>query len=519
MKIANSEQMREMDRRTIEEFHIPGLILMENAALRVVDALSLRFGPLFAKRIAVVCGGGDNGGDGMAIARHLSSRFNALVTIWLSVDFNKLKGEALSQFQMAQAYGLDFKSSDSIDLSQADLVIDALFGTGIKGAVIGKSAAVIRAINESRKPVISVDVPSGLETNTGRAEGAVVQASMTVTFTLAKFGEVIYPGATFAGELLVENIGTPQKLIDACPSRTFCTQASDVATWLPTRVEARDSNKGTFGHVVIFAGAEGFAGAPALVADSAARAGCGLVTLVVPKEIQPQVVSQVSSVVMTRGLREGYGGTFGEDSVDEALMMVEKASAVAIGPGIGGGDEVAAFVRAFVSRCQKPIVIDADAINLLAKESDRGVSVLGMRKAATILTPHPTELGRLLAVKTEAIEADRSSFVMQASREYGCVVVLKGASTLTASQEGQIYVNQTGNPGMATGGTGDALTGVIAGLLAQHLRPLEAAAAGVHIHGLAADLAAKAFGGTTGLIATDIIKNIPQAIAKCQLSK
>ena len=519
MKIANSEQMREMDRRTIEEFHVPSLVLMENAALRVVDVLSLRFAHLSGKRIAVVCGGGSNGGDGMAIARHLSSRFHALVTIWLSVDASKLKGEALSQFQMAQAYGLDFKSTDSIDLSRADLVIDALFGTGIKGAVVGRSAAVIRAINESRKPVISVDVPSGLEADTGRAEGAVVQASMTVTFTIPKFGEVVYPGASFTGELLVENIGTPQQVIDVSPTRRFCTQSSDVATWLPKRVEARDSNKGTFGHVVIFAGAEGFTGAPVLVADSAARAGCGLVTLVVPKEIQPQVVSQVSSVVMTRGLSEGYGGTFGGDSVDEALKMVEQASAVAIGPGIGGGDEVAAFVRSFVSRCQKPIVIDADAINLLAKESDRGLAVLKMRKAATILTPHPAELGRLLAVKTEEIEADRSSFVIQASRKYGCVMVLKGASTLTVSQEGQIYINQTGNPGMATGGTGDALTGVIAALLAQRLSPLEAAAAGVHIHGLAADLAAKAIGGTTGLIATDIIKNVPQAIANCQLSK
>jgi NAD(P)H-hydrate epimerase len=526
MKVVTSSQMRELDRRTIEEFHMPGLLLMENAALRVVEILLGRFAPLKDKRVAVVCGRGGNGGDGLAVARHLATRTGADVSVWLVDSPKDFRGDAATNFLMAQAFGLRMRPASDMDLSGADLVIDAIFGTGIRGAVTGDAARAISMMNESRGTVIAVDVPSGLDADSGRADGPVTRARLTITFALPKIGLLEFPGAEYAGELIVADLGMPRAVMAAPQVDSYVTEASQVAAWLPPRVNTRDANKGSYGHVLVFGGSAGFAGAPTMTSEAASRTGAGLVTLAVPIGIQQAIMARVSPVIMTLGMKQTNQGTFGVEALESALESAERATSVALGPGIGRDDEVARFVRDFVARCPSPLVLDADALDLLAREPRRGEPLIRSRKAPTILTPHPGEMGRLLGIGTAAVESDRRSAAQSAAKGYGCTVLLKGARTLIASADGVLYLNTTGNPGMATGGMGDVLTGMVAALLAQKLGPLEASAAGAFVHGLAGDRAARDLGGNfglrgnlgaTGLIATDLILRIPRSIAECQL--
>ncbi|MBV9850572.1 MAG: NAD(P)H-hydrate dehydratase [Armatimonadetes bacterium] len=519
MKVATAAQMREMDRRTIEEYHVPSIVLMENAALRVVEAMQERFGPLEGKRVAVVCGKGNNGGDGLAIARHLASRFAARVSVWLAASRENLQGDAAVNLRMAEAFGLKVREIHprlKSDFAEAAVIVDALLGTGITGGVTGEFGSIIEWMNDSGQPIVAVDVPSGLDADTGKVLGACVRATLTVTFALPKYGLLDFPGAEYAGEVIVGDIAMPRAVMEAPDITVHTTKPADVARWLPARVNGRDSNKGQFGHVMVFAGSGGFVGAPVMVAEAAARTGAGLVTLAIPSGIHQAAMARVSPVVMTRGLPQSGEGTFGNDALDPALKLTEKATAVALGPGLGHGDEAAAFVREFVSRCPAPLVIDADALTLLSQQPDRGASLVKNRAAPSILTPHPGEMGRLLGTDTKTVQADRRAAVTQAAETYGCVALLKGARTLIAAPDGTLYLNTTSNPGMATGGAGDVLTGVLSALLAQHLGPLEAAAAGAYIHGLAGDLTAAAHGGATGLIATDLLDHLPPAIARCQ---
>lgn len=521
MKVASAAQMREMDRRTIEDFGVPSVVLMENAALRVVEEIVRRWAPLGGKRVAVVCGKGNNGGDGLAIARHLVTRFGANVTVWLAADPEGLTGDAKINCDMAVKFGLSVRRVEAgpgPPLNQSDLVVDALLGTGLKGAVTGLAADLINGMNDCGRPVVAVDLPSGLDVDTGRVDGPCVRATLTVTFALPKFGLLVFPGASSVGELVVADIAMPRQVMGAEGVAVQCTEAADVAKWLPARAEGRDSNKGTFGHVTVVAGSRGFVGAAVMAAEAAARTGAGLVTLAVPQGLQVAAMSRVSPVVMTKGLAETPSGTFSADALGEALALAAKGSAGALGPGLGGVEDegTRAFVRGFVRECSVPLVLDADALNVLALEPDRGASIVKARSASTVLTPHPGEMGRLLGLDTKALQADRRGAVERAAQEFGCVVLLKGGRTLIAAPEGALAINTTGNAGMATGGAGDVLTGVTSALLACRLGPQEAAAAGAYLHGLAGDLAAGAQGGKTGLIATDLISALPRAIGRCQ---
>ncbi len=520
LKLTTAAQMREMDRRTVEEYGVPSIVLMENAALRVVEVIAERFGPLKGKRIAVVCGKGSNGGDGLAIARHLAVRFSAEVSVHLAAEPSDYAGDAAVNYKMAQAFGLEMRLFPDLYRS-IDLLVDALLGTGIKGGVEGALAETIRAINDEGCPVVSVDVPSGLNADTGSVDGACVKATLTVTFALPKLGLMVYPGAEYAGELIVADIGMPREVMAADDVKVMATEAADAAFWLPARVNGRDSNKGKFGHVTVFAGSAGFAGAPTLSAEAAARTGAGLVTLAVPAGIQPALMARVSPVVMTHGLPQTAEGTFSAQVVDAALTLAAKGTVAAIGPGLGGAenDDLRKFVREFVSRCPVPLVIDADALNCLAKEPRHGASLVKSRQAATVLTPHPGEMGRLLGTDTKAVQADRRAAAESAAQNYGCVVLLKGARTLIASPDGRLAVNTTSNPGMATGGSGDVLTGHLAALLGSEIAPWEAASIGAYLHGLTGDLAAAAQGGPAGLIATDLIDHLPAAIAFCHADR
>jgi len=522
-KLTTAAQMREMDRRTLEDYGVPSIVLMENAALRVVDVINERFGPLMGKRIAVVCGKGNNGGDGLAIARHLDTRFGADVIVWLAADPAAFTGDAAVNCSIAENFGLHMNlfgapSDSPIIGGRGDsFIVDALLGTGTKGAVTGPLGKIIMRMNFASVPIISVDVPSGLNADTGEVNGACVKATLTVTFALPKIGLLVYPGAEYVGELIVADIGMPRLVMAAGDANVYATEASDCARRLPARANGRDANKGKFGHVTVFAGSTGFAGAATLSAEAAARAGAGLVTLAVPSGLQNALMARVSPVVMTRGLAETSAGTFSVEAIDAALKLAAKGTAAAIGPGLGGADnaETREFVREFVARCPVPLVIDADALNCLASEPDRGISAVKSRTAATILTPHPGEMGRLLGTDTKAIQADRRAAVEAAAQSYGCVVLLKGARTLVASPDGRLAINTTGNSGMATGGAGDVLTGLLAALLGFEIPAWEAAAIGAYLHGLAGDLAAAKQGGPAGLIATDLIDFLPAAIAHC----
>jgi len=519
MKLATAAQMRAMDQATYRDYGMPSLVLMENAALRVVDEIAARFGPLAGKRIAVACGKGNNGGDGLAIARHLHTRFGAAVTVWLAADPAALTGDAQTNYEMARRFGVPLQGTAGRGeaFSKADLIIDALLGTGIHGGVTGDLAAVIDAINSAHKPIVSVDVPSGLDADTGRVEGACVRASLTVTLALAKVGLYDFPGVDYVGELVVADIGMPLPLMVAGDIRVSLIQASDVARWLPPRAEGRDSNKGTFGTALLFAGSQGLIGAAVLCAEAAARTGAGLVTLAVPQDAQSAVMSRISPVVMTRGLPQTEHGAFALSALEPALALTERGKAAGIGPGLGGthDDQTRAFVRGFVSRCPLPLVIDADALNILSLEDDHGAALVKSRTAPTILTPHPGEMGRLLGIDTPAVQAGRREHVERAAALFGCTVLLKGARTLIASPDGSLWVNAIGNAGMASGGMGDTLTGIITALLACGLDAGEAAAAGAYLHGLAGDLVRDAQGGKAGLLATDIIDTVPHAIARC----
>lgn len=518
MKVVTSAQIRAMDKDAIERYGVPSLLLMENAALGVVHEIERRFSPLAARRIGVVCGKGNNGGDGLAIARHLASRYGAKVAIWLAEGDQNLSPDAAQQLAMARSFGLPIQvgSGDLAEgLAGCELAVDAVLGTGIQGDPRPDSARAIDAINQAGRPVVAVDVPSGLSIDNGCVGSPTVKAGFTVTFAYSKLGLHLYPGLLHAGEIVVADIGYPPAVREAPDVKSYVTDRGMVAEWLPSRQENESSNKGQYGSVVVFAGGPGFAGAPSLAAEGAARAGAGLVTLGCPKSIFDVMMARLPESIMTRAFAASENGRFDKSAVDEALQFAQKRDAVAIGPGMGHEDEsTREFIYDFIARCEKPMVIDADALNALAMQPDHGAGLVKNRKAATVLTPHPGEMSRLLGKSTKEIQADRLGAVRDAADRFGCAALLKGTRTLIAHPDGRLAINETGNAGMATGGMGDALTGIAAAFLAQVEDPWKAATAAAYLHGLAGDIAAGHV-GKAGLLAPDLLRFVPAAIQQC----
>jgi len=523
MKVATSAQMRAMDKETTEKYGVPAVVLMENAAIRVVDEMERRWAPLAGKRITVVCGKGNNGGDGLAIARHLTSRCEASVVVWLTQAIESGSAELIANRDMAMAYGLTLLQIDDLDcmhagLASSDIIVDAILGTGALGAPRPEAARAICAINDSGKPVIAVDIPSGVSADTGDAAEPAVKATVTVTFALSKPGLHVLPGAAYAGQVVVGDIGFPRELYCDPTLNITVTDAREVAQWLPSRGATRDTNKGKFGGVLVLAGSSGYAGAACLSAHGASRAGAGLVTLGVPKSIFEIIMARTLETVMTRPFADTSGGSFSPAALKAALTLCEKMDTVAIGPGLSSADAGAReFVHRFLRECPLPVVVDADALNALAILPDHGASILTGRKAPTLITPHPGELGRLLGRETAVVQADRFRALRDAVDAFGCVVLLKGSRTAIGAPDGRIAINETGNPGMATGGMGDVLTGVAAAFLAQIPDPFQAAAAAAYIHGAAGDLAAAKL-GPAGILATDVAEFLPQAMRRAPTS-
>jgi len=502
MKIATREIVREIDRLTIEKFGVPGLVLMENAGRATADVLLDNFS--YAVKVAVFSGGGNNGGDGFVIARHLISKGLDVDTYLVSAP-RKFKGDALTNYKALKNTGgniIELKNNLR-KFKQADVIVDALFGTGLDREVTGFYKKVIDFINTQGVPTIAVDIPSGLDSNSGQPLGTAVLADITVTFVLPKLGISVYPGVEYAGEIYVAEITTPKFLEDNIPYELLGTES--VKYILEPRYE--NTHKGTYGHLFVVAGSPGKSGAAALAALGAQRSGTGLVTVGIPQSLNP-IMEQKTTEAMTEPLPETALETLGTDSIDRVLEIIKnKKTAVAIGPGISTANETREFLYEIIRSIDLPMVIDADALTLVADNP----KILNEAKAPIVLTPHPGEMSRLAAISTDEVQADRIGIAMEFAKKYGIYLVLKGARSIIATPKGKVFINTTGNAGMASGGMGDVLTGIVGGFLAQRIDPEDACKLGVFLHGLSGDLVAEQ-NGEAGMIAGDIANSLPRAI-------
>ena len=550
MRILTAEEMRGVDRAAIERLGLPGLVLMENAALGVVDAIGRQYPQ--AESAAIFCGPGNNGGDGLAVARQLATRGYA-VEIFLAVgtagkaggagDAGKagdrpLAGDAGLQLAVCRRLELtihelapdgDAAAAEAglaaalAAAGQHDLVIDALFGTGLARPLTGWFARLVEGLNEVPRPRVAVDIPSGLSGSSAEPPGPHLLADLTVTFAAPKVAHVFPPAADAVGELVVTDLGFPRRLVDEAAGDLHLLVGEELSGLLPPR--ARDSHKGDYGHLLLVAGSPGKAGAAVLAARAAVRAGAGLVTAAVPEQILQIVhLGSIESMVLPlptgsagppreHGAGDAGGGHGGGDAltaaaVEQVLAAAAGKSALAVGPGLGQEAGTVAAIRRLAAAAELPLVLDADGINAFAGRPEE----LAARRAPTVLTPHPGELGRLLGISTAEVQADRPAAARRAAAATGAIVVLKGSLTLIAAPRGGLYVNPTGNPGMASGGTGDVLTGILGGLLAQRLEPLDAACLAVYLHGLAGDLALARL-RSPSLAAEDLIASLPAAFA------
>ena len=509
--------MRMIDRQTIDDVGIPGVVLMEMAGAALARACIEELNDeAKGKRVAVFCGKGNNGGDGFVTARYLANA-GARVTVFLAAHADELKGDAKLQFAPLKACDVRVIEVSAEEFERAagehyDLICDALLGTGARGPLGGAIGLLITHLVEMAEagiPVVSADIPSGVNADNGKlVDFVAAEARRTVTFALPKPGLLLYPGAAYAGRITVADIGIPRALLTDNPALTQeLTTQKYMRGLLPERKQSRDANKGSFGTVLVIAGSAGMAGAAVLTATAALRAGAGLVMLAVPQSLLDTAAAMGPELVL-RTLPETSDRTHGgSDALEMALALADKADAVAIGPGMSGNPAVASFVQPFVRRVGKPIVVDADGLNALTSSL---TSVRYRGATPTVLTPHPGEISRLLGQSKEQVQEDRLAAVTRCATTFKAVTLLKGARTLIATPDGRLAYNRIGSPAMATAGSGDVLTGVIATLLAQGLPAYEAARAGAYLHALAGEIAAEEL-GSAGVIATDICHRMPRA--------
>lgn len=506
--VLTAEEMRSFDRRATEECGIPSILLMENAGRAVCQAASKMLGGLEGKTVVIAAGPGNNGGDGFVAARHLEGA-GAVAFLFYFGDRASARGDALANLEIAEKTGLLHEYSSDIEkfrrfLGGADLVVDALLGTGITGDVRPLQADVIKAINEADAPVLSVDIPSGVNADTGTVRNCAVVADTTVTFAFPKIGLLTGAGVACTGELIVADISIPDKIIRDGELHTYLLDEWVARQAVPAR--SADAHKGTFGHTGIVAGSVGMTGAATLAAEGALRIGTGLVTLLVPESLNDIMEAKVTEA-MTIPVPQGRARAFGMASLDRVLDYVEKWDSGVIGPGFGRDEDTVAFTLELLRRITKPAIVDADA--LFAVSTD--VGVLKQCRAPLVITPHPGEMAALLGTTAAEVQSNRLETARSFAAEHNVTVVLKGAGTVIAKPDGAAYINTTGTPGMATGGTGDVLSGMIGGLLAQGLSPSEAASTAVYLHGRAGEIAAERL-GEAAMIAGDVADSVGAAI-------
>jgi NAD(P)H-hydrate epimerase len=511
MRVLNTEQMREADRRTIEDIGIPSVVLMENAGRQAVAAMEAAFEDLVTSHVAVLCGRGNNGGDGFVIARTLVQR-GIEASVFLLGRVADVRGDARTNLDIlgnigltvveiadAQEWELQFSA-----ISECDVIVDAIVGTGFRGQLSGLLETVVADVNGLGVPIVAVDLPTGVSADSHLVQGEAIDASMTVTLAAPKIPLVFPPADRRGGDLVIADIGIPYPVIDELegPYLELLTRER-MREIVPVR--APDSHKGDFGRVLIVAGSIGRTGAAHLAALGALRSGAGLVTIAAPRSCVP-IIASMAAEYMTEPLDETGSGTVDFGAVDRVLDI--KADVIAVGPGLGQSPGTAAFVHALVERAGVPLVLDADALNAFSGEPDR---LAGRDGVDVIITPHPGEMARLLNASIEAVQHDRLKHARDFAVQHRLHVALKGHRTVIAGPEGRTFVNLTGNAGMATGGTGDILTGMIAAWFAQLLDAEAATKLAVYLHGSAGDLA-EADEGEVSLTAGDLASRIGDAI-------
>ncbi|HLI35299.1 MAG TPA: NAD(P)H-hydrate dehydratase [Terriglobia bacterium] len=516
MKILTASQMQRIDKLTTERYGIPSATLMENAGAGVVELLFGRFAPLDRHQITIFCGRGNNGGDGLVVARLLRDKgLSPRVLLFAKPDV--LKGDAALNYQRLAACAKPEEVPDSAawrqvkpSLAGTSLIIDALLGTGLSKPLEGFLLEVVRDLNNGFPGArrIAVDLPSGLSSDTGELVGECLRADASVTFTAPKYAHVFPPACEMVGKWKVHEIGTPREALENDPELFLRLITREDLLWL-TQPRKIDSHKGTYGHVLILAGSVGKTGAAAMAAKAALRSGAGLVTIATAKSALP-VIATLGMEFMTEALPETSDGTISFRALEEGKLdqLLEGKSVLAIGPGMGRVDETSELVRQAANRYDLPMVLDADALNAFAGRMNE----MKAQGRVRVLTPHPGEMARLAGLKTADVQKRRIEVAREFAMRCQTHLVLKGTRTLVASPEGEVAVNPTGNPGMATGGTGDCLTGMIAGLLAQHLdrTVADVVSAAVYLHGLAGDFAARKM-GEASMIAGDLLEAIPKA--------
>jgi NAD(P)H-hydrate epimerase len=511
MRVLNTQQMREADRQTTDEIGLPSIVLMENAGRQAVAAMEAAFEDLATSKVAVLCGRGSNGGDGFVVARTLAQRgIEAMVFLLGSVG--DVRGDARVNLEIlghvgltvveitdAQEWELHFS-----EISECDLIVDAVVGTGFHGPLTGLLESVVADVNGLGVPVVAIDLPTGVSADSHEVDGEAIEATMTVTLAAPKIPLILPPADAFGGDLVIADIGIPSAVIDELegPWLELLTRER-MRELVPAR--AADSHKGDFGRVLVIAGSVGRTGAAHLAAIGALRSGAGLVTIATPRSCVPTLAMMMPEY-MTEGLEETAAGTIDFGAVERVLDL--KADIIALGPGLGQDPSTSAFVQAIVERSGAPLILDADALNAFTGDPER---LTGRNGVDVIITPHPGEMARLLNISIEQVQADRLEHAREFAAARRVHVVLKGHRTIIAGPEGRSFVNLTGNAGMATGGTGDLLTGMIAAWFAQILDPEGACKLAVYLHGTAGDLA-EADEGEVALLPSDIASRLGDAV-------
>jgi NAD(P)H-hydrate epimerase len=509
MKVVTAQQMHEIDKRTISEIGIPGAVLMENAGLQTVLAMERFFGPVGGKKVCIVCGKGNNGGDGLVVARHLHNR-GSQVNIVLLGNKGELKGDAKLNLEIVLMMNLELVETATIDeisklqekLAASQIIVDAIFGTGLRTTPRPFYQQVIDEINATAKPVVALDIPTGLNASDGKVLGNCIRAALTVTFGLPKICTVYGVNRQYTGQLEIADIGIPRSVIEQTPIKLNLLEREYIASLFKNR--ELDTHKGDYGHILVIAGSMGKTGAAVLAATAALRVGAGLVTLAVPQGVH-QTIEVKTTEVMSVPLPETDQHTISQAAEEPILRLVEHADVMAIGPGLTTHPETSQLINDIITHLEIPGVADADAINAIP------LSSLKYTRSPLIITPHPGEMAKLLKIPTPEVQANRLEAVQKTAEACDTYVVLKGDRTLISDPKGNVYINSTGNPGMATAGSGDVLTGMIAGLVGQGFNPVQASNAGVYIHGLAGDLAAQEM-GEMALMAQDVLQQIPKAL-------
>jgi hydroxyethylthiazole kinase-like uncharacterized protein yjeF len=508
MRLVTASEMREIDRIAIETFGIPGVVLMENAGRGAAEAFLSHFSPQPGAGVMILCGRGNNGGDGYVMARYFHAAGLQVSVVVLS-ELSRIAGDARIHFEIIQHMGIRILEvpdearwgSARDEVEGHAFVVDAILGTGLNAPVRGFYGQVIEDVNRWGRPVASVDIPSGLNADTGRIMGVAVKAALTVTFGFAKIGQVVFPGAGQVGRLVRVDISIPKAVSERVPGKLQMAEPDDFIPLL--RREGLDTHKGRRGHLLILAGSTGKTGAATLAAAAALRAGAGLVTLGIPESLNPTMEVKLTEA-MTVPLAQTTEGSLALGAREAIEGLLPGKSALAIGPGLSTHSETVALIRHLVARCPLPMVIDADAINGLAGS----LEVLEGRKADTMLTPHPGEMARLVGLSSAEVQGDRLGVATRFSRDHGCWLVLKGARSLISGPDGRVHVNPTGNPALASGGSGDVLTGLIGGFLARGWPMERAGLAGCYLHGLAADYLARRM-GSVGVLAGELPGVVP----------